>query len=150
MGSSLLIRQFSQTFKCGAGKIDKQVLENAREELLLGKIGIIHVGLVLLLHAQEALFRQARHSVHHRRVGNAPALIQDFEHFAYQGALTRRTRPDEFHDLGLQIAEHLADARSIWPEHAAVRFGGHLLTPLLGSRPRHSSLWYATAGSPPA
>src|SRR5712691_1654143 len=121
MCRGLGIRQGIQALKRGTRKADEQVLEDAsdepRDELLLGHLWIIDIGLIALLHAQELLLRQASHRVHHRRVGDPPTLIQDLEDVSHGRALVGRTCPDEFHDLGLQGAQHLADARSIRPKH---------------------------------
>src|SRR6266487_2187433 len=114
MRSGLWVRQGIQALERGTRKADEQVLEDVsdepRDELLLGHLWIIDIGLVVLLHAQELLLRQASHGVHHRRVGDPSALIQDLEDVSHGRALVGRTCPDEFHDLGLQGAKHLADA----------------------------------------
>src|SRR5260370_89541 len=113
-----------------------------RDELRLCQVGEIEVGLVAFLYAQEVLLRETSHRVHDGGIGDAPALgaqatlVQDLEDVAYRRARALRTRPDEFHDLGLQIAEDLADARSIRSKHADIGFRSHYSAPLLA---RHLS-----------
>src|SRR5262249_38692277 len=96
---------------------------------------------------------QARHGGHDRGVGDAAALVEHLEDVAHGVALAGRSGPDQLHDLGLQVAQHRADARAVGAKDADLGLARHRHPPPSSSHTRpppviHPGVGLAVADGP--